>query len=314
MRKHTRYAAFGAFFFILCCFSVQIIFAQDEEKDKTVNSSGEIVLQLTTQPAAKLGFTQSFTFSFLQGDSPLTDGNNISLALTAEISPVSLNGLFSAVWTPIAFFQLTAGGRIGSGWNVGDFYGIGLNYGNEDGKAEHSGSSFDGMLWNIRTGGTLQFDLAAVFPGDWHHVVARSYHEINYAGYTRAEKYQSWYFENDFGENVNGFNYYACNVIGYQMPIFLDMAAFMVETHKYLYNTPDRSRWGDDKYLFIFSGILNFAIHEKFGITAVTQFETQRNFTDSNWEELYYRNRTLNKSKPYILEFYRVAAILTYKL
>jgi hypothetical protein len=169
------------------------------------------------------------------------------------------------------------------------------------------------LLWKAQTGAALQADLAAVFPGDWHHVVARSYHEINYKGYTRASADESWYFESDDGENTNGFNYYGNFLIGYQMPIFLNMVAFLTEMDLYLYDTPDRAQWGDERIRWTFSGILGFTITKQFSINLLTQFRTRKTYMESNWEELYYRNRHINSSNPIHLEFYRAAAAMTYK-
>jgi len=292
---------------ILLPLSVQVLAAQDHE----------LLLQVSTLPEAKLSFTERFAFPFLQGESPLTQGNNVDLALGAEISPISLNAVAEAVLTPIAFLQFAVGGRIGSGWNLnlfgGDLYGIGLNA-DDAGKPVHDGSAFDGLLWKVQAGGTVQFDLAALFPGDWNHVVARSYHEINYKGYTRAEAGESWYYESDSGENINGLNYYGNLLIGYQMPIFFNLAALLVEEDLYLYDTPDRDRWGDDKMRWTFSGVLGFTFTRQLDLNLIAQFRTRRNFLEQNWEELYYRNRTLDSSNPTSLEFYRVAAALTFRL
>jgi len=283
--------------------------------DDVINSSSALTLQISTLPEAKLGFTQRFIFPFLQGFGPLTEGNNINLSFTAEVSPISLNGFVTAVWTPVAFFDLTAGGRIGTGWNIelfgNELRGIGLNR-SAGGQSELSGSAFDGMLWKAQIGGAFQFDLAAIFPGDWNHIVARSYHEINYSGYTRAKAGESWYFENDFGENTNGFNYYGNFLLGYQMPLFLNMAALLAEANLYLYDIANRSIWGDDKLRWTFSGILNMAIQRKFEITLITQFRTMRNYLGA-WEGVYYRDRTLDTSNPLRLQFFRVAAVMTYK-
>ena len=296
----------------------QIIIAEEQTSNETgVTSSNELLLQASSQIEMKLGYMKRFTFPFLQGETPLTESNNIGLNLGAQLSPISLNGFVEAVWTPIAFFQFAAGGGIGTGWNFEFFgeenYGIGLNIEGASGKAEHDGNAFDGLLWKVQAGGALQADLAAIFPGDWNHVVLRSYHEINYKGYTRAEKRDSWYFENDLGENCNGLNYYGNLILGYQMPIFFDLFALLVEANLYLYDTPDRSSWGDDKIQWIFSAIMNFAITKKIDVTVLTQFRTVRNYLEPNWEDLYYRNRTIDNSDPVSLKFYRVAAALTYK-
>jgi len=300
----------------------QTLFAQDNEdtaEEKPEIYSREIFLQAQFFPAPrpKLGFTQYFTFPFLQGESPLTEDNNIRLALTATATPVSLGALVGAVWTPVAFFQINAGGLIGSGWNVtalgATAYGIGLNKPDSKGRSQNVGNAFDGMHWNLHTGGTIQFDLAALIPGDWNHVVVKIDQSIIHKGNTHAKKHEAWYFENDEGENTNGFNYYGGYIIGYQMPIFLNMVALFVESDLYLYDMPDREKWGDDKIRWTFSGVLSFAIHKQLEILLITQLHLARNYLEQNWEELYYRNRTLNNSKPYNLEFYRLAAIITYK-
>jgi hypothetical protein len=303
-------------FFVLFHIFILQIFAADDQG--TVAASNELELQITSSPAIKFKFTRKYVFPFLQGESSLTKDNNIELALRAEITPISLNGLAEAVWTPIAFFQLSAGTRISSGWNISLFgkevIGIGLNYPNAENKAAHSGSAFDGLMYKTQAGATLQADLAAFFPGDWHHVVIRTYHEINRQGYTRAKAGESWYFENDDGENCNGFNYHGNLVIGYRMPIFLNMVALLTEADLYLYDTPNRSKWGDNKIRWTFSGVLNFTITKQFSASLITQFITQKNFLQPDWKELYYQERQLNTSSPMHLEFYRVAAILTYRL
>ncbi|MDR0321454.1 MAG: hypothetical protein LBI28_08105 [Treponema sp.] len=287
-----------------------------QETDETYTSTSDLLLQISSLPEMKLSFTQSFIFPFLQGDNPLTSGNNIRLALTGEISPISLNALFETVWTPVAFFEFSAGGRIGTGWNIelfgSEVYGIGINQ-PASGGWENNGSAFDGILWKAQVGGTIQFDLAAIYPGDWNHIVARSYHEINYKGYSRAKEHEAWYYENDSGENCNGFNYYGNFLIGYQMPIFLSLVGLLAEMELRLYDTPNRELWGDDLIRWCFSAILSFTITEQFGITLITQFITCRNFEQSNWKDLYYRDRTVDTSNPVHLEFYRVAAALTYR-
>jgi hypothetical protein len=295
----------------------QMLFAEELKSNTGVAASSGLLLQVSSLPGMKLSFIERIKFPFLQGESSLTEDNNIGLAMTAEISPISLNGIAEAVWTPIAFFQLAAGGRIGSGWKLellgSEIYGIGLNRPNSFGNAEHSGSAFDGLLWKVQTGAALQADLAAIFPGDWNHVVARSYHEINYKGYTRSSTGESWYFENDDGENCNGFNYYGNFLIGYQMPIFFNMAAFLTEMDLYLYNTPDYEKWGNNKIRWTFSGLFMFTITKQIDLTLIAQFRTRKNYQEANWQDLYYRNRTIDSANPLYLEFYRIATALTYK-
>ena len=306
-------------FLLLLPLLAQALAAQDEPDSAWYKTfSRELTLQVSTAPEIKLAFTQRYSFPFLQGEHPLMADNNIGLALSADISPISLNGIVEAVWTPIAFFQFAAGGKIGTGWNVNLFgseiYGIGVNGPDVVGNSANYGSAFDGLLWKLQAGGTIQFDLAALYPGDWYHVVARSYHEINYKGYTRAKAGESWYYENDSGENINGFNYYGNLLIGYQMPMRFNMAALLMETDLYLYNTPGRETWGDDIIRWTFSGVFGININTEMDLNLIAQFRTRRNYQESIWKDLYYRYRTIDSSSPTGFEFYRIAAILTYRL
>lgn len=86
-----------AFVMLLLLFA-QALTAEDQPEAKTVpSSSGELTLQVSSLPEMKVNFTERFSFPFLQGESPLTADNNIGLALGAEISPISLNGIAAAL-------------------------------------------------------------------------------------------------------------------------------------------------------------------------------------------------------------------------
>jgi hypothetical protein len=280
-----------------------------------IKAATDLTIAASTLPELKIGLTQSFTFPFLQGNSPLTADNNIKTALTAEIAPVSLNFIAQATWTPIAFFQLVAGGKVGSGWNIqflgSDIYGIGIHRRSEDGTGVIRGSAFEGCFWGLYAGGVLQGDLAVLFPGDWHHLVFRTYHELNYKGFSAASKEETWVFENSARENRNGFNYYGNYLLGYQMPLFLNMVGVLVEIDAFLYDTPNREQWGDELGRWLFAGLFNFRVTQWMSAALIVQGRTQRNYDD---ESLFYQDRRLNTADPRRLEFYRVAVILSFKL
>ncbi|MFP3042550.1 hypothetical protein LQZ19_12105 [Treponema primitia] len=291
--------------------------------DSESRSTTGLTLQTSTRPEIKVGITQNFIFPLLRGEGPLTEGNNLSLALSAELSPVSVNGTAEAVFTPIAFLQAVAGAKAGSGWNIklfgNDIYGIGINRRVGDTtKPEVIGSPFDGLLWSAYGGAVFQFDLAALVPGDWNHVVFRTYHEARYKGNTAASSSSdSWYFENDDGQNRNGLNYYGNYLLGYQMPIFLNTVGLMAEMELYLYDTPHRKDWGDDLGRWTFGPLFNFTITEKFSVALIVQLYTRRSYTEGHEDDLakdvFYQDRHLKTETP-LLTFYRAAAILSYKL
>jgi len=293
--------------FLIAGFSAGLMAEENESR-----TSHSLVLQTSSLPEAKLGYTFGYKLPFMQGDSPLTEGNNINFALTAEVSPISLSGLASAVWTPIAFLEFSVGGRIGTGWSLDLFgstlYGLGKTQAGIGSALEVI--NIGGVQGKVYLGGAFQFDLAAIFPGDWNHIIFRTYHEINYAGFSGASGNESWIFENDDGENVNGFKYYANALIGYQMPIFLNMVALLAEAELNLYDIPGKNDWGGNLIQWHFSLILNFAVHKQVDIALLTQFRTRRNYAQPDWKDLYHRTLTANSTH---LEFYRVAAVVSYR-
>jgi hypothetical protein len=313
--------ALAIFFFFVPSFIV---------KAEELSSATELSLQISSLPEAKLSVKQTFTFPVLQGSSPLTSGNNIKTVIGAEVSPISLAAMTEVIWTPIAFIELNAGGRLGSGWNIPIANGIGLNapVGNyapgNPRKAEIDGSAFDGLQWRAWLGGAFQFDLAAVVPGDWNHVIIRAYDELRYSGYTRAGSGDSWIFENDDGENRNGWTWQGSVVLGYQMPLspILDFVGLMGELEYNLYNTPGWEYWGDN-YVgnngrMIFSGLFNFNITPRFNTSLIFQMRTRRNYGSSDLEnlnELWYQDMELQKDGgSRRLLFYRAALIFSYRL
>ena len=295
-------------FFIL--FVPLTLWAESEIKSFT-----EASLVISTMPEAKVSLKQTFVFPFLQGESFLTENNNVKTDFILELSPISLNVLTNAIWTPIAFFELSAGSLLGSGWNVNlfgtDIYGIGIHKRGTDGKGEIEGKTFEGAFAKVNGGAALQFDLFAIFPGDWNHILFRTYHEINYKAFSNAKNEETWVFENENRENRNGFNYYASYVLGYQMPIRLNLLGLMAEMDLFLYNTPNRNDWGDNIGRWTFSLIGNVEITPRFNTAIIVQTRTKRNYDD---ESLFYQDRKINGANPQRLEFYRVALILNFKI
>jgi hypothetical protein len=260
----------------------------------------------------------------------LTHDNNIAAVITAEVTPISVNGKAEVTWTPAAFFLLSGGGLAGSGWNMPLGNGIGINRPEGESaapprKAIIDGEAFDGLLWRAWGAGTLQFDLGAIIPGDWTHVLFQSRQELRYGAYSRAAPGESWIFEADYGENQNGWVYYASYVLGYQMPLspVLNTIAFMAELEKTIYDTPllynslDGELWGENLGKWTFSGLFNFSITKRFSTTLVLQMQTRRNHgsSDFNNVDYYYRDFELkHEGGDRRLLFYRAALLLNYKI
>lgn len=282
----------------------------------TASTSLNFIAATTLETKVKL--IETLTVPCLAGDSALTSGNNAQFKFGAELSPVSVNGTVEARLTPIAFLQFVAGGSVGSGWNIPLANGMRKNdpvldsAGNHTGSRELVGGPFDGMVCSVKGGGLFQFDLAAVVPGDWNHVVFQSYHAAQYRALTSASPDESWLYEADEGENRNGWSYYGNYFLGYQMPLRLNMVGMLFEEDLYLYNKSGSSDWGDDMSRWTFGPMLNFKVSKNVEAALLSQWRTRRNFTAETENYDFYQDRRVTGTRH--VDFYRAALNVTVKL
>jgi hypothetical protein len=283
-------------------------FADDGVKFST---DFNFVAATTLEMKAKL--IESARVPFLVGDGPLFSGNNLTFTGIVGVSPVSVTGHVQAHWTPIAVLEFYGEAGLGTGWNLPIATGLALTNRGSDGLSSFEKQDFGGIVWNAKAGGTFQFDFAAVFPGDWNHVVVQSSHEMKYRAYTGAAAGQAWCYEADDGDNRNGWSYYGNVFLGYQMPIFLDTVGILAEDEMYLYNVTGGDVWGDSLPRYTFGPLLNFKLSDRLSIAALVQARTRRTYT-SGTEKTYYEDRVVDQTNPLHIEFYRAALNLTYHI
>jgi hypothetical protein len=249
-------------------------------------------------------------FPFLVGNNPLTGGNNVSFDFIGEFSPVSANANFKAAITPIAFLRFEAGVGAGTGWDIG-FIGLAVN---NNGKMEPQ--SFGGVVYRAWLAGTFQFDLAAVIPGEWNHVVLLASPKVQYQAYSTAGSDQAWLWEADQGMNFNGFKLTGNYLLGYQMPIALDLVGFLLQPEGWLGTVREKSTiasngWGSDFTYLTFGPLFDFKIDDRSSVAILPQFKTGIKWTDATAWRLYFGDRSY--ASPYTY-FYRVAFDFTLKL
>jgi hypothetical protein len=289
-------------------FFVTVFYATAEDG---VDTSQRITVNVTTRMELQVKFTQTFIFPVFAGMHPLTENNNLRLDLSADITPVSVNGTAEFVLTPVAFLQLVAGGAIGSGWNIPLADGLRINEpgrnpdGTLDGSNELTGDAFDGFVWTVKGGGVFQFDLAAVKPGDWDHVVFRTYHGLRYRALTTAGADDSWVYENDTGEERNGWWYYGNYFLGYQMPLPVSLVGILVEEELFLYTTDGQRYWGDDISRWIFGLLVTYDVSPAISVSALLQARTKKNYEGDTGDYDFYQLRNIDRDDPRSLEFYR---------
>lgn len=239
--------------------------------------------------------------------------DNLKLKLSASFSPVSVNTSAGAIWLPFPFLELAFNSTIGSGWNIPIADGLRINQREGTNDNELVDAAFDGLVLGVEGGAAFQFDYAALVPGDWNHILFRTYHGLKYQAFTAADAGESWLYQADDGENRNGWSYTGTTFIGYQMPIFLNTVGLLAEGNLYLYDTPGGEVWGDDLMRWTLGAVMNFSVASKLGLTIISQAQTARNFTSATEDYGFYQDRIITDD-PIRLQFYRVAAILTLTL
>jgi hypothetical protein len=217
-------------------------------------------------------------FPFLQGNSPLTSGNNIVLKLDAALSPIWAGLSGDAVLTVFPFLSFTAGAMVGTGWNYDLFgkvplVGLGLNRRTsaDDPNDDVIGNGFDGVVWDVHAGATVQFDLAAFFPGDWNHVVIQFYNKIDYFAYTKAKGGGLWYYLGDDGMNMNAVCHSFDLFAGYVLPLFVDLAGYQLSGTVPFYNIEAGSGVHDRGYSLTHAFIVNFKINKNWSIMTIAR-------------------------------------------
>jgi len=262
------------FIILICITAVNEIWA---EANANIQKQTDMSLVFSTIGEIQFGFEKKIIFPFLQGSSGMTSDNNITQRLGVEVTPVSINILADTIWTPIAFLKLSLGSQAGSGWNY-NMFGTCLNGMSlyrfaefENPQEQATGSGLDGVVWNVHFGTTLQFDLAAVFPGAWNHVVSKFENSLSYQNYTKARGDEQWYFKADDGINQNSFGYYFSGFLGYQMPIIFNMAGIQFELSLPFYNPQSSKSLFDREPEMLCSLVTEFTLNRHFNIMAITQ-------------------------------------------
>ncbi|MBF9014229.1 MULTISPECIES: hypothetical protein [unclassified Oceanispirochaeta] len=253
------------------------------------------------------------TVPFLQGSGAMTKDNNIQFGVKAYIAPVVAYVETKVSFTPIAFLNFDIGYSIGSGWHGFGFNGLGLN---NDGTGTPLQDAFAGAAMETWASGTFQFDLAAVVPGEWNHVVMVANAKFKYVNYTEAGSDDPWQWKADKGENYNGLVFQGTYLLGYQMPMKLDTVGFMVETGQYIDSVKDIAPmdsddgWGSDFVKVTFGPLANITFNEKNNLTILAQMKTDKRYTDDTIHYNWFINRVYDST---YVKFHRLALAYTYK-
>ena len=273
--------------------------AQENAEDKSPHSFG-IVTDLTLRPLAPQKASKEEHFSapseFYEGmefrvtgqyaytvpvpfsDNPLFGLNRVSFCGEMELTPVTLAPRLSITFCPIAFLEFSASAKIGTGWDFIGNQGIAV-YNDRSGKYD-SLNTFENWYYQFEFNTLFQFDLAAVLPGDWHHVVMQANYDLIYSGLTGVADGTPFDWQVTY-EKANGLNYYANLFVGYQMPLVLQTVGIMTEWSGYYSNDVFDKKYEDFFGAFTFvsinpAAILKFDDHNS--LTVALYFSTRRGY------------------------------------
>lgn len=229
---------------------------------------------------AKMESGYTLKIPMLEGENPLFSGNNLKVKGLLGLSPVAATFGLDAVLTPIAVLELTLGGSLGTGWDFEamEISGLLKGPGAVDSGITLASDPLGGVYYKGRAAAALQFDTGVIFPGDWTSVLLRTYHEFMYQGYTGAKAGEAWEYETS-GAKVNGFNYKGEYVIGYKLPIKLNMVALQLETFAY-----DLFDGGSHPLRYDVGVIGNVEFFDGLNLTLIVQGTNQKK--DANTKEV----------------------------
>ena len=170
-------------------------------------------------------FNAAYKIPVLTSSGALFSGNNVTLTGSLELTPITLMPKVSISFTPIAFLNFSAGGMAGTGW---DLIGMqAMSQYNSLSVAYDSLPAFSTWYFKGWANGTFMFDVAALWPGDWHHIVTVATYEVSYTTMTN-ETSAVWDWQTS-KNSATGLQFYQSYVLGYQMPTIVSIVGVRAE-------------------------------------------------------------------------------------
>lgn len=220
------------------------------------------------------------------GTGALLKGNNVVIdaGLTANI--VSITPKISVSFTPVAFCTVSAGAMAGTGWNAGSFQGM-ASY--NPAKREYTNlDPFKTWYTNLWACGTLQFDAAALWPGEWHHIIAVASCEIDFVNLVNAgSDCDVWEWATTKGL-ADGLQYVQNYILAYRLPRAVSMVGVNI-SGKGHFNKNDYAELYDDyngSFMQIdVNPLMQVLFTKKDSVYFMLNFKTRRSFEEAHNSE-----------------------------
>lgn len=260
----------------------------------------------------------SYTIPIPFGENPLVKGNTLVFNSALELSPVSIMPKFSITFTPIAFLVFTAGGNFGTGWFMPGLNVQGMSLLKDPMKEEmvdayENLTPFKHFYVDAFIDGTFQFDVAALWPGDWHHIVTLANFTAHYITLTGVPNGAVWGWQGTANQ-ANGWQYNAQFVLGYQMPrLPLSMVALNCElSGHFRADDYDQSKYKNynGSYMTVdMAPLMQFSFAKHHSLLVAFYFERRRSFVEAHTSNIREPILTQKGNEWY---FRRIALSYTY--
>lgn len=173
------------------------------------------------------------------------------------------------------------GFKTGTGWNFGNVHGL-ARY-DESTDSYEKLDSFSAQYMYASMGMTWMFDTAAIWPGDWHHIVMLVNFELAYESLNGTSE-TIWEWETKKGL-ADGWVVKRYFVLGYQPPLFLSMVALQVAMTGHL-NGSDYGRYAEryngDYTLIDVGPIIEFSWGKREELYFGISFRARRSFLEEH--------------------------------
>lgn len=220
----------------------------------------------------------SCTFKTPLGENWLLKEAKVNLSGELELTPVSLRPKIGVEFVLLPFLILRAGASIGWGWNY-----LGLKGVAEFNRLTHEYdalSTFSHPYYDFYAGATFQFDTGALIPGDWSHVLLVASYTAVYTGMAGVDKDTLFEWQCT-RTKAQGLAYEAQVVLGYQMPLPLNVVGLMFKSVGYydgsVYGEFDETFDGDFAEISL-SSVLQFKLGKKDNLSSIFDFSSRRSF------------------------------------
>ena len=226
---------------------------------------------------ATLNYTYTIKCPF--ADNPFVRGNTLKFTGSLEVSPVTLMPMFQVQFTPIAFLVFSAGTKVGTGWTVPGL-AQGLAQYNDITDEYDDMTPFKDWYLSAWFEGLFQFDVGALWPGDWHHIVTQASYRITYNRNTGVDNGDVWLWQT-VKEYANGPMYLGTLLLGYQMPLVLQTVALQAEFEGYFNADTFAQRyaaWNPKFQKINISPVAILKFNDHHQLTAQFRFRSRRSY------------------------------------